>query len=195
MEAMDFKKYSDEEFKEALRATLNLKKEWMASVTRNHHTGWFSWTNLRSVSWQETEFFIASGSTKTSISWEAEHSISSSPTIARPAPRRITTCSGLSRAYWRSSSGKTHRWCSISAILTTTAKPSGTVCISGGSTVTRRIEGWPWRLRKSTSTTTLYIRAWFFATTTLNTTNCWMHTESSWNAQAVCIRYNPNRQQ
>lgn len=34
MEAMDFKKYSDEEFKEALVATLNLKKEWMASVTR-----------------------------------------------------------------------------------------------------------------------------------------------------------------
>lgn len=34
MEAMDFKKYSDEEFKEALRATLNLKKEWMASVTQ-----------------------------------------------------------------------------------------------------------------------------------------------------------------
>ena len=34
MEAMDFKKYSDEEFKEALMATLNLKKEWMASVTQ-----------------------------------------------------------------------------------------------------------------------------------------------------------------
>ena len=34
MEAMDFKKYSDEEFKEALRATLNLKKEWMASVAQ-----------------------------------------------------------------------------------------------------------------------------------------------------------------
>lgn len=32
MEAMDFKKYSDEEFKEALMATLNLKKEWIASV-------------------------------------------------------------------------------------------------------------------------------------------------------------------
>ena len=34
MEAMDFKKYSDEEFKEALMATLNLKKEWMASVAQ-----------------------------------------------------------------------------------------------------------------------------------------------------------------
>ena len=34
MEAMDFKKYSDEEFKEALRATLNLKKEWMATVAQ-----------------------------------------------------------------------------------------------------------------------------------------------------------------
>ena len=34
MEAMDFKKYSDEEFKEALRATLNLKKEWMAIVAQ-----------------------------------------------------------------------------------------------------------------------------------------------------------------
>jgi hypothetical protein len=34
MEEMDFKKYSDTEFKEALRATLNLKKEWMASVNR-----------------------------------------------------------------------------------------------------------------------------------------------------------------
>ena len=34
MEVMDFKKYSDEEFKEALSATLNLKKEWMASVER-----------------------------------------------------------------------------------------------------------------------------------------------------------------
>jgi hypothetical protein len=34
MEAMDFKKYSDEEFKAALIATLNLKKEWMASVDK-----------------------------------------------------------------------------------------------------------------------------------------------------------------
>ena len=34
MEAMDFKKYSDEELKAALRAPLNLKKEWMASVTQ-----------------------------------------------------------------------------------------------------------------------------------------------------------------
>mgnify|MGYP003571526113 FL=1 len=34
MELMDFKKYSDEEFKEALRATLNLKKEWLASVAK-----------------------------------------------------------------------------------------------------------------------------------------------------------------
>lgn len=34
MEAIDFKKYSDEEFKEALMATLNLKKEWMASVAQ-----------------------------------------------------------------------------------------------------------------------------------------------------------------
>ena len=34
METMDFKKYSDEEFKEALRATLNLKKEWMDSVAQ-----------------------------------------------------------------------------------------------------------------------------------------------------------------
>ena len=34
MEAMDFKKYSDEEFKEALMATLNLKQEWMASVAQ-----------------------------------------------------------------------------------------------------------------------------------------------------------------
>lgn len=34
MEVMDFKKYSDEEFKEALRATLNLKKEWIDSVAQ-----------------------------------------------------------------------------------------------------------------------------------------------------------------
>ena len=34
MEEMDFKKYSDTEFKEALIATLNLKKEWMAYVNR-----------------------------------------------------------------------------------------------------------------------------------------------------------------
>ena len=34
MEAINFKKYSDEEFKEALRATLNLKKEWMDSVAQ-----------------------------------------------------------------------------------------------------------------------------------------------------------------
>ena len=34
MEAIDFKKYSDAEFKEALLATLNLKKEWMTSVNK-----------------------------------------------------------------------------------------------------------------------------------------------------------------
>lgn len=34
MEQKDFKKYSDEEFKSALLATLNLKKEWLASVER-----------------------------------------------------------------------------------------------------------------------------------------------------------------
>ena len=34
IETMDFKKYSDEEFKEALMATLNLKQEWMASVAQ-----------------------------------------------------------------------------------------------------------------------------------------------------------------
>jgi hypothetical protein len=34
IETMDFKKNSDEEFKEALMATLNLKQEWMASVTQ-----------------------------------------------------------------------------------------------------------------------------------------------------------------
>jgi len=34
MEAKKFKNYSDQEFKEALRATLNLKKEWMASVAQ-----------------------------------------------------------------------------------------------------------------------------------------------------------------
>lgn len=34
MEEMNFEKYSDTEFMEALRATLNLKKEWMANVTR-----------------------------------------------------------------------------------------------------------------------------------------------------------------
>ena len=34
MEEKKFKNYSDQEFKEALRATLNLKKEWMASPAR-----------------------------------------------------------------------------------------------------------------------------------------------------------------
>jgi len=34
MEKMKFQKYSDAEFKEALIATLNLKKEWMDSVKR-----------------------------------------------------------------------------------------------------------------------------------------------------------------
>jgi len=34
MEEKKFKNYSDQEFKEALRATLNLKKEWMASVAQ-----------------------------------------------------------------------------------------------------------------------------------------------------------------
>ena len=34
MEKKKFKNYSDQEFKEALRATLNLKKEWMASVAQ-----------------------------------------------------------------------------------------------------------------------------------------------------------------
>jgi hypothetical protein len=34
MEQKDFKKFSDEDFKNALLATLNLKKEWMASVER-----------------------------------------------------------------------------------------------------------------------------------------------------------------
>ena len=34
MEATKLKNYSDQEFKEALRATLNLKKEWMDSVTQ-----------------------------------------------------------------------------------------------------------------------------------------------------------------
>ena len=34
METMDFMKYSDKEFKEALMATLNLKKEWLATVTQ-----------------------------------------------------------------------------------------------------------------------------------------------------------------
>lgn len=34
MKPMDFRKYTDEEFKEALRETLNLKKEWIASVNR-----------------------------------------------------------------------------------------------------------------------------------------------------------------
>jgi hypothetical protein len=34
MEKLDFNKYSDTEFKEALKATLNLKKEWMESVNR-----------------------------------------------------------------------------------------------------------------------------------------------------------------
>jgi hypothetical protein len=34
MEQKSFKQYSDEEFKAALLATLNLKKEWMASVDK-----------------------------------------------------------------------------------------------------------------------------------------------------------------
>lgn len=34
MEAKKFKNYSDQEFKDALMATLNLKKEWMASVVQ-----------------------------------------------------------------------------------------------------------------------------------------------------------------
>ena len=34
MEKTNFNKYSDAEFKDALRATLNLKKEWMESVSR-----------------------------------------------------------------------------------------------------------------------------------------------------------------
>jgi hypothetical protein len=34
IETMDFKKYSDEEFKEALMATLILKQQWMASVAQ-----------------------------------------------------------------------------------------------------------------------------------------------------------------
>ena len=34
MEKRDFEKYSEAEFKEALIATLNLKKEWMDSVNR-----------------------------------------------------------------------------------------------------------------------------------------------------------------
>ncbi len=34
MEQKDFRGYSDEEFKQALIATLNLKQEWIASVDK-----------------------------------------------------------------------------------------------------------------------------------------------------------------
>jgi len=34
MENVNFKNYSDSEFREALKATLNLKKEWMATVNK-----------------------------------------------------------------------------------------------------------------------------------------------------------------
>ena len=34
MEQMEFERYSDEEFRTALLATMNLKQEWMASVDK-----------------------------------------------------------------------------------------------------------------------------------------------------------------
>ena len=43
MEEKDFRKFSDTEFKEALIATLNLKKEWMDSVNRREKELGLQW--------------------------------------------------------------------------------------------------------------------------------------------------------
>ena len=43
MEKTNFNKYSDAEFKDALRATLNLKKEWMESVNKREKELGLQW--------------------------------------------------------------------------------------------------------------------------------------------------------
>ncbi len=37
MEQKDFRTFSDAEFRAAMLATMNLKKEWMASVDKREH--------------------------------------------------------------------------------------------------------------------------------------------------------------